>query len=107
MDRAGHIGAGPVDDFGMLTADPTGSLRFQSLTPLLPSNLRGDSLGEFQIATPDGRTLLFVTSRLVLRWDGRGVELLFDDHEKASVRRVFVENGHILVSLRDELVERG
>ncbi len=52
VDGAGHIGVGTVDDFGMLIADPKGSLRFQSLKPLLPSNLRGDSLGEFQIAAP-------------------------------------------------------
>jgi diguanylate cyclase (GGDEF)-like protein len=107
IDGAGHIGVGTVDNFGTLAPDPAGALKFQSLMSLLPANLQGDALGEFEIATPDGDTMLFVTTKLVLRWDGKSVKLLFDDRDKASIRRVQVENGHIFVALRDGLVELG
>ena len=107
IDAAGHTGVGTVDDFGTLAPDAAGSLHFQSLTSLLPPNLRGEPLGEFEIVTPDGNTLLFVTTRLVLRWDGKSVTLVYDDRAKASIRRAQVVNGHTFIALRDGLVEFG
>src|SRR3954451_1467868 len=107
IDSAGRIGVGTVDDFGTLAPDAHGQLQFQSLLPHLPPALRADAVGEFQNITADGSSLLFLSPRLLLRWDGKEVKLLLEDRAKASLRRPFVENGHLFVSTRDGLLELG
>lgn len=107
VDTAGRIGVGTVDDFGTLAPDAHGQLQFQSLLPHLPGSLRADAVGEFQSVTADGNSLLFLSPKLLLRWDGKEVRLLLDDRAKASLRRPFVENGQVFVSTRDGLLELG
>jgi diguanylate cyclase (GGDEF)-like protein len=107
IDDAGHIGAGTVDDLGTLVADREGQLHFQSLLPLLPPALRGTSLGEFQNVVADGNTLLFLSPKIVLQWDGKRVTVLVDDRAHESLRRAFVEGGRVFVSTRDGLQEAG
>ncbi len=107
VDDAGHLGAGTVDDFGTLAADANGHLQYQSLLPLLPAEFRSAPLGEFQSVVADGSTLLFLSPKVVLQWDGKRVTVLLDDRTKESLRHAFVEAGRVFVSTRDGLLELG
>src|SRR5260221_11569150 len=107
IDDAGHIAVVTVDDLGTLAADRNGQLQFQSLLPLLPPALRGAPLGEFQSVVADGNTLLFLSPKVVLQWDGKRLTVLIDDRAHESLRRAFVEGGRVFVSTRDGLQEVG
>jgi diguanylate cyclase (GGDEF)-like protein len=107
VDTTGRIGVGTVDDFGILATDTHGALRYHSLSALLPANLRSEALGEFESVVADGAALIFMSSRIAVRWDGRSVKLLYDDREKGSLRRVFVQDGVVYVGARDGLQQIG
>ena len=67
-DANGRVVVGMVDDLGVLGSDASGAMRFESLVPLVPRQVR--EFGEVRgvCAIPGG--FLFVTEKRLLLWDG-------------------------------------
>ncbi len=64
----GRMGVGGVDDFGYLTPEPDGSLRFVSLAGLLPTEDR--RLGQIMQVRAVGKGFAYMTKTRLLLWDG-------------------------------------
>ncbi|HKO54497.1 MAG TPA: diguanylate cyclase [Thermoanaerobaculia bacterium] len=106
VDRAGRVGVGGVDDFGVLRPDAQGNLRYQSLLATLPPAMR-ENPGEFDSVIDDGARLVFVSAKLIVAWDGRASAVLLDTRDQPMPRRPFLIGGRLLFGSRDGLQELG
>jgi diguanylate cyclase (GGDEF)-like protein len=106
VDSAGRIGVGTVDDFGVLVPDSHGVLHYRSLLPSLPAGLT--DLGEIDYVVADGPSLIFASSKVIIRWTGSRSTLLADNRDKQLPRRVFpAPGGKLLIGSREGLQELG
>jgi diguanylate cyclase (GGDEF)-like protein len=67
-DSAGRVGVGGIDELGYLAPDRDGTLRYVSLTALLPPEQRAFGQVTSLHATANG--FAFMTTRWLLVWDG-------------------------------------
>jgi len=67
-DAAGRVGVGGIDELGYLAPDANGTLRYVSLTSLLPPEQRAFGQVTSLRATANG--FAFLTTRWLLVWDG-------------------------------------
>ncbi|MFZ2490605.1 MAG: diguanylate cyclase [Thermoanaerobaculia bacterium] len=83
-DAKGTVALGMVDDFGFLSHDANGSVRFESLRPRLPAAQR--DFGDVRCICPTRAGFLFVTERSLVMWNG-GVPFVVAQFEPEAAPR--------------------
>ncbi|HEX6899770.1 MAG TPA: diguanylate cyclase [Thermoanaerobaculia bacterium] len=103
-DPDGRIAVGGIDELGYLEADAGGTLRFVSLLPLLPPEQR--ELGQIIHVHPTRDGFVFLTTRLLLSWDGGKIVTLATFPDERPYPETFPVGNEIYLWSRDAGISR-